>query len=157
MLAVLAVIAAATVVALTVGRSRRQHRGRRRRRGAGAGAARRRRRHDTAGQPRAQLQRLVIGHGARSAVVIRIRAAEPQPAVIFLHGWRLVAARPTAPGSDTWHTAIAPRYQLRSPTAPENVVDNALAGMRAALQRVPIQTASITVVGHSAGGALAAD
>ena len=109
----------------------------------------------------ARLQRLVVGRGARSAVVIRIRAAGPQPAVIFLHGWRLV-------GRDAYRawfthlarrgaTVIAPRYQLRSTTATDKALDNALAGVRAALQRVPVRTDSVTVAGHSAGGALAAD
>lgn len=52
---------------------------------------------------------------------------------------------------------IAPRYQTRERTPPEAALDNALAGIRAALDRVPIRPGGVVVVGHSAGAALAAD
>ena len=108
-----------------------------------------------------KIERVVVGTGARAALVVRRSDAPPQPTVIFLHGWKIL-------GRDAyraWYehlarrnvTVIAPRYQLRNGTPPEDALDNALAGVRAALARVPPRRGGVTVAGHSAGGVLAAD
>ena len=113
------------------------------------------------GKPSSKIERIVVGTGPRAAVVVRRSDAPPQPAVIFLHGWKLL-------GRDAyrgWYdhlarrglTVIAPRYQLRRGTPPEDALENALAGVRAALRRVPVSGGRVTVAGHSAGGVLAAD
>lgn len=107
------------------------------------------------------LERRAVGTGARSALVVRRRGAPPQRAVVFLHGWRLLGAEAYRP----WlmHlarqnlTVIAPRYQARRGTPPDAALDNAVAGIRAALDQVAVKSGGVVVVGHSAGGALAAD
>lgn len=109
----------------------------------------------------AGIERFVVGTGPRAAVVVRRRGAPRQPAVIFLHGWKLLGRN----AYRDWFrhlarrgvTVIAPRYQLRNGTPPEDALENALAGVRTALRRVPVRTDSVTVSGHSAGGVLAAD
>lgn len=80
---------------------------------------------------------------------------------MFLHGWRLVGTKAYRP----WLThlarrnltVIAPRYQARRGTAPEDTLGNTLAGTRAALEQVAVQPGGVVVVGHSAGAVLAAD
>lgn len=108
-----------------------------------------------------KIERVRVGDGAKAAVVVRMRGAGPQRGVIFLHGWRLIGPR----AYRSWFThlarqgitVIAPRYQLRTTGEPEEALDNALAGVRTALQQVPVRPDGMTVAGHSAGGALAAD
>lgn len=86
----------------------------------------------SASTSRPTIERFVVGTGATAAVVVRRCSPAPQPAVIFLHGWQLV-------GPDAYRdwfahlarrgaTVIAPRYQLRRGTAPEDALDNALGG-----------------------------
>ena len=115
----------------------------------------------TAQPARPEIERIAVGRGALGADIIRRRGAPAQRAVIFLHGWRLLGR--TAYREWQLHlarrglTVIAPRYQERRGTPPEDTLGNALAGVRAALARVPIQRGGLLVVGHSAGAALAAD
>ena len=118
-------------------------------------------RDEKAPEARPGIERLQVGRGATGAEVVRRRGAPAQPAVIFLHGWRLLGR--TAYRDWILHlarrgrTVIVPRYQERRGTPPEAALANALAGIRAALRRVPIRPGSVTVAGHSAGAALAAD
>jgi acetyl esterase/lipase len=106
------------------------------------------------------LERLQVGTGARSALVVRRRGAGRQPGVLFLHGWDLDGPRAYRPWIDhlarKGRTVIVPRYQVRS-TEPQAARGNMLAGVRAALARVPLEGPGVAVVGHSSGGALALD
>jgi acetyl esterase/lipase len=112
-----------------------------------------------AGRP--EIERLTVGRGATSAEIVRRPGASPQRAVVFLHGWRLLGRA----AYRDWElrlarrgfTVIVPRYQDRRGTPPEDTLENALAGFRAAVRRVPIRGGGVVVVGHSAGAALAAD
>lgn len=108
-----------------------------------------------------EFERLTVGRGARGATVVRWGEPEGrQPAVIFFHGWR--QEEPSDYRGWIEHlarqgnTVIVPRYQTAR-TPPAQVFPNALAGIRAALDAVPIQVGSLVVAGHSAGGALAVD
>ena len=113
------------------------------------------------GLGRPQIERRTYGQGARSALVLRRRDQPPQRAVVFLHGWRLLGTKAYRP----WLThlarrnltVIAPRYQARRGTPPEDTLGNTLAGIRTALEQVPVQPGGVVVVGHSAGAVLAAD
>jgi acetyl esterase/lipase len=135
-LAVLGVVAALVVVASRGGESAREARG-------------------------PGVERLTVGRGALSADVLRRPGAPAQRAVIFLHGWRLLGRA----AYRDWQlrlarrglTVVAPRYQERQGTPPEDALENALAGIRAALREVPVRRDGVFVVGHSAGAALAAD
>ena len=108
-----------------------------------------------------KIERVRVGEGARAALVVRMRGAGPQPAVIFLHGWRLIGPR----AYRSWFAHLARRGITSSrratscgrPAHPRRRLDNAIAGVRAALRRVPVRSDRLTVAGHSAGGALAAD
>jgi predicted alpha/beta hydrolase family esterase len=100
----------------------------------------------------------VLGSGA-AQVTIR-RPAHPHGAtVLFLHGWGAVA-----PSSyENWirhlvregHVVVYPRYQTSFVSAPAEALPNALRGIRTAFEHVEVR--HLVVVGHSAGGALAAD
>lgn len=116
---------------------------------------------DEARRPLPAIERRTVGQGPAAAMIVRRRGAPPQRAVIFLHGWRLLGAN----AYRSWMlrlarrdlTVIAPRYQARSGTPPEDALDNALAGIRTALQQTPVRSGGVVVVGHSAGAALAVD
>ncbi len=107
-----------------------------------------------------RLERLVVGRGARGALVLRPEGRQgSQPGVVLFHGWR-EAVREYEPWARhlarRGNVVILPRYQdLRS--RPDRVLGNALAGIRAALAEAPIAPGSLVTAGHSAGGALAAD
>ena len=109
----------------------------------------------------APVRRFSVGSGPTGAVVVRRADRRRRPAVIFLHGWELLQRE----AYRAWlvHLArqgasvIAPRYQLPNGTPPETVLANALAGVRAALRRFPVERDRVTLAGHSAGGVLAAD
>jgi len=102
-----------------------------------------------------------VGSGARSAIVVREDVDEPQPVVVFLHGWGGTELRIYRPWIDhlarAGNAVIFPRYQDSFLSPPPEALPNALAGIRAALERVQEQDGSLVVAGHSAGGALAAD
>lgn len=101
------------------------------------------------------------GTGARAARVLPARGGNRRPAVVFLHGWGLLgrdAYRPwlrhlAARGS----TVIVPRYQDGLQTPSSEVLDNAIAGVRAAVARLRPPPSRVVVVGHSTGGVLAVD
>lgn len=111
--------------------------------------------------PPAPVRRFGVGSGPTGAVVVRRADRRRRPAVIFLHGWEIVERK----AYRAWlvhlarqgATVIAPRYQLPNGTPPEAALANALAGVRAALRRFPVERDRVTLAGHSAGGALAAD
>lgn len=107
------------------------------------------------------MRRFVVGQGAGSALVVRRARPARQRGVVFLHGWRLVGRRAYRAWLDhiAAHgaTVIAPRYQSRQEALPAAALANALAGVRSALRRFPVRAGGVTVVGHSAGGALAVD
>ena len=112
--------------------------------------------------PVERVRRLSIGAGSRAVVVLRPEPTLPRPpAVLFLHGWGLTS--PDAYGPWLRHLAragnvvIYPRYQLDSRSDPALARSDAVAGLRAALRRVPVDRGALVVAGHSAGGALAAD
>jgi predicted esterase len=102
------------------------------------------------------------GDGPGRVTVIRPAAAEaPLPVVLFLHGWG--ATEPHFYGAWIEHLARAgnavvyPRYQESFAEPPRQVLGNALVGIRTALEHTDVDTDSLVVAGHSAGGGLAAD
>lgn len=108
-----------------------------------------------------RLERLEVGRGARGAVVVRPAYGEgARPGVLLFHGWR-----EPVPEYEPWarhlarqgNVVILPRYQDSTTSRPDRVLDNALAGIRAALAQAPVASGSLVAAGHSAGGALAAD
>lgn len=105
--------------------------------------------------------RFVAGEGARSAIVLPGRGRIRRAPVIFFHGWGLTG--PAAYRGWLRHlagrgsTVIVPRYQSSRRTASGRVAGNALAGVRAALRRLPRRPREVVVAGHSAGGILALD
>lgn len=110
---------------------------------------------------RPEIERFRVGSGARSAVVLRPEGEDPQPGMIFLHGWGETAPRTYAPWlqhlARRGNTVIFPRYQSSTSSPPEGVLDDAIAGIEAALDRAPIAEDTLVVAGHSAGAALAVD
>jgi predicted esterase len=113
-------------------------------------------------QRRGDLVYATGGEGAGRVTVIRPAAADgPLPVVLFLHGWG--ATEPHLYGPWLEHLAragsavIYPRYQDSFAEPPTQVLGNALVGVRTALEHTDVDTSSLVVAGHSAGGALAAD
>lgn len=108
--------------------------------------------------------RVDVGSGVRGAAIFRPRldgAPGPAPVVVFIHGWR--AVDPSWYGLWIAHlvgegdTVIYPAYQ-RSPFSDlTRPLSNTFAGLRAAFADVDVAPGRLVVVGHSAGGALAAD
>jgi acetyl esterase/lipase len=100
----------------------------------------------------------VVGTGA-AEVTIR-RPEQPRGAtVLFLHGWGALSPSNYGPWIDhlvdEGHVVVYPKYQTSFVSAPAEALPNALRGIRAAFDRVGAE--DVVVVGHSAGGALAAD
>lgn len=108
-----------------------------------------------------EIERFQVGSGARSAVVMQPEGGDSQPGVIFLHGWGEIAPRTYGPWlahlAHQGNTVIYPRYQESASSPPDRVLDDAIAGVEAALERAPIAEGSLVVAGHSAGAALAVD
>lgn len=102
-----------------------------------------------------------VGRGAQAAFVIRPDVDRPLPLVLFLHGWGATLPPNYRPWLDhiarEGNVVIYPRYQESVFTPPTKVLTNALAGIRAALPKANPRPGTLVVVGHSAGGALAAD
>ena len=103
------------------------------------------------------------GRGVQQSTIIRPDPAPPAPlpVVVFLHGWG-------APEPDFYrpwleHLArrgsavVYPRYQDSFVQPPRQALGNVLAALRIALARPGLDTGSLVIAGHSAGGALAAD
>ena len=107
------------------------------------------------------VQRIDIGSGERGAAVFRpAGVARPLPVVVCIHG--LYATDPETYGAWIRHIVregymvVYPTYQ-QGLTPPAAYLANTVAGVRAALARLPVQRGRLVVAGHSAGGALAAD
>jgi pimeloyl-ACP methyl ester carboxylesterase len=94
-------------------------------------------------------------------VIRPAEADEPLPVVLFLHGWGATEPRFYGPWLEhlarAGNAVIYPRYQDSFAEPPTQVLGNALVGIRTALEDADVDTDSLVVAGHSAGGALAAD
>jgi pimeloyl-ACP methyl ester carboxylesterase len=97
----------------------------------------------------------------QESAIIRPDVDGPLPVVVFLHGW----GAPDPAFYRPWleHLArrgsavVYPRYQDSFVEPPRQALGNVLAALRIALARPGLDTSSLVVAGHSAGGALAAD
>ena len=102
-----------------------------------------------------------VGRGPQTATIVRPDVDGRVPVVLFLHGWGATLPRFYRPWIDhlaaAGNAVIYPRYQDSFVDEPSQVLGNALAGVRLALQRIDEEPGSLVVAGHSAGGALAAD
>ncbi len=120
--------------------------------------------------PHAAVESRQIGDGPRSYWLFEPAGPRPggkAPVVVFLHGW--LAVDPAAYGAWIEHLArsgnlvIAPRYQEDWRTPPDQFLPNAAAAVRDGLDvletgegRVRPDRGRVAMVGHSAGGNLAA-
>ena len=97
----------------------------------------------------------------RVTVIRRADAAGRLPLVLFLHGWGATDPRTYRPWLEhlarAGNAVVYPRYQDSFAEPPPQVLGNAIAGLRTALQGIDEDRGSLVVAGHSAGGALAAD
>ncbi len=108
-------------------------------------------------------ERIDVGEGAQGAAIFRRSGNEllAGPVVILLHGW--VALDPHRYASWISHlvdhgaTVIYPAYQTKPAYDTISPLAYVIAGVRAALERVPLAPGRLVVAGHSAGAALAAD
>ena len=102
-----------------------------------------------------------LGRGPQQVTILRPETRATLPVVVFLHGWG-------APQPDFYrpwleHLArrgsavVYPHYQESFIEPPAQALGNVLAGVRLALARPRLDTGSLVVAGHSAGGSLAAD
>lgn len=109
----------------------------------------------------AGVERRTVGEGAEAAVVLVPAGDGPHPVVVFLHGWRSRSTDDYEPWLEhlveEGNAVIYPVYEPRALSFPSTWLPNALAGVRAALDEVPLRRDGVVVTGHSAGGALAAD
>ena len=110
---------------------------------------------------RTVLESIRAGGGVRGAEILRPRGGEELPGIIFLHGWGLVERSDYRPLirhlARAGNQVIVPRYQRDDDSDPGRSLDDAVAGIRRALRKVPGARRRLVVAGHSAGGALAAD
>ena len=102
-----------------------------------------------------------VGRGVQQSAIIRPDVDGPLPVVVFLHGW----GAPDPAFYRPWlehlarrgNAVVYPRYQDSFVEPPRQALGNVLAALRIALARPGLDTSSLVVAGHSAGGALAAD
>ena len=119
--------------------------------------------------PHKAVRRTVMGEGPRSYWLFEPAEPVPEkaPVVVFNHGW--FAVNPGVYGAWIEHLTrsgkivIAPRYQRDWSTPPTNFLPNALAAVRDALDVLSTSPAHVrpdrtkfAIIGHSAGGNLAA-
>ncbi|MDR3639364.1 MAG: alpha/beta hydrolase fold domain-containing protein [Isosphaeraceae bacterium] len=119
--------------------------------------------------PHRTVKRVEIGSGARSYWLFEPADPKPEraPVVVFNHGW--FAVNPGVYGAWIEHLVrsgrivIFPRYQNDVATKPVEFLDNALAAIRDAFvvletspKHVKPDRSRFALVGHSAGGNLAA-
>ena len=119
--------------------------------------------------PHRSVRRFELGDGPRSYWLFE--PAEPKPeraaVVVFLHGW--FAVNPAFYGAwidhlvRSGHTVVFPRYQNDVGTLPREFLPNAMAAIRDALgvletgvKHVRPDPTRFVLIGHSAGGNLAA-
>ena len=117
---------------------------------------------DTESPAEVEIERVQFGQGAEAARVIAPVGIEGEaPIVVFMHGWGELDSEKYRAWMEhlarRGNVVIVPRYQTSTASPPEGVLSAALAGVRSALAAYPAQADSLVVVGHSAGGALAAD
>jgi len=104
-----------------------------------------------------------VGRGAQAATVVRDPCRPPgaRPVTLFLHGWGATRPQFYRPWLEhlarRGETVIYPAYQDSVLTPPPQALGNLVAGVRGAFSRFPLRREGMVVVGHSAGGALAAD
>jgi dienelactone hydrolase len=106
--------------------------------------------------------RVDVGSGTRAAAIFRPREGDGSGAVVvFLHGW--AAVDPAFYGAWIDHlvrrgdTVVYPTYQQAPFLDTATPLPNTLTALRLAFEDVPVAAGRLVVVGHSAGGALAAD
>ena len=119
--------------------------------------------------PHKSVKRTEMGQGPRSYWLFEPAEPTPDiaPVVVFNHGW--FAVNPAVYGAWIEHLArrgrivIAPRYQRDWMTPPANFLPNGLAAVRDALDVLATSQAHVrpdrtkfALIGHSAGGNLAA-
>jgi acetyl esterase/lipase len=119
--------------------------------------------------PHRKVRRQEYGHGARSNWLFEPAEPTPEaaPVVVFLHGW--FAYNPVAYGAWIEHlvrggqAVVFPRYQADDFTPPSEFLGNAVAAVRDALDVLTTSRTHVrpdrhrfAVIGHSAGGNLAA-
>jgi dienelactone hydrolase len=122
-----------------------------------------------ASKPHGRVARYEIGSGPRSYLLFEPDDPKPEsaPVVVFLHGW--FSVNPAIYGAWIDHlvrdgkTVIFPRYQNDVGTLPKDFLPNALHAVRDALDvlhagrgHVRPESGKFALIGHSAGGNLAA-
>jgi acetyl esterase/lipase len=120
-------------------------------------------------KPHKQIVSYEFGQGQRSYIIFEPSDPKPEhaPVVVFLHGW--FAVNPAIYGAWIDHLVrdgkivIFPRYQNDVRTNPQKFLGNALAAIRDALSvlgagrgHVRPRLDQLALIGHSAGGNLAA-
>lgn len=120
-------------------------------------------------RPHADVASFELGHGALSYWLFEPRGPEPAvaPVIVFNHGW--LAVNPGAYGAWIEHlvrsgnVVVFPRYQADTFTPPADFLPNALQAVTDALSvlstgkgHVRPDRARFALIGHSAGGNLAA-
>lgn len=113
----------------------------------------------------AAVERLTAGRGQTGAWIFRRSDLRGKrlPAVLFVHGWGGIDPRTYRGWIDhlvlRGNAVIYPRYQDSVITPPATVFGNLVVGVRSALALpdAPVDASALVAVGHSAGGALAAD
>jgi acetyl esterase/lipase len=116
----------------------------------------------SAGPESTTIRRIAVGSGPRGATIVVQGAVDrPRPVVMFLHGWRLLGPEAYKGWIDhlarAGNAVVVPRYERATGQRTDQVLDNAIAGLRAALARVRVDMSSLVVAGHSAGAAIAVD
>ena len=128
---------------------------------AGCGGGGRGERKRPAAAPVPPIVTTMVGRGPQAAWIVRPAGDRPLPGVLFLHGWGATVPAFYRPWLDhlarQGRAVIYPRYQESALLPPEQALGNVIAGVRLALPRARVAPGSLVVVGHSAGGALAAD
>lgn len=109
----------------------------------------------------ASATRVDVGTGTQGAAIFRPREGSSGAVVVFLHGW--AAVDPVFYGAWIDHlvrrgdTVVYPIYQETRFVDTATPLPNTLVALRRAFEDVRVTPERLVVVGHSAGGALAAD